>query len=452
MSSLNVTAIVLAGGQGKRMHSDLPKVLHRAAGRTLLSHVVHSIKAAGIPKVRVVVGYRGDEVKKSISDVEFYLQEKQLGTADAVRSADVNSLEGTVLICNGDMPLVSDRDIRTLLEFFNSRKCDLVVAGAIVKNPKGLGRLVHSGETLHKIVEERDASPSELKICAINVGTYVVSVESLKKFLPMISNKNRQNEFYLTDLVDLMMKNEKVVKTCLDLPARASRGVNDQFELARVRKNVFLKKAKALCLEGVVIEDPWNTYIDVDCEIGKGTTIGPGVVIKGKTTIGENCSIEGHCQITNAVIADQVHIKWGTIIEDSRVGANARVGPYARLRPESNVAEECHIGNFVELKKATLHKGVKANHLAYLGDVEVGERTNIGCGAITVNYAVDKKKYKTTIGKDVFIGSDSQLVAPITVGDNAVVGSGSTITKDVPEKALAVARARQFVKENYNKG
>ena len=450
---MSSTAIVLAAGLGVRMKSNKPKVLHAAAGRPLIDHVVTNLMASGVETVRLVVGHGSDEVKKYFngrSGVEFFLQKNQLGTADAVKSAQVNSLTGIVVIGNGDHPLIKAEDYKDALIAFEENRCDLMVVSSVVRDPTSFGRIVRESGKFARIIEEKEATESEKKIHEINSGLYVVKSDVLKKFLPLIENKNKKKEYYLTDLVALAL-NADLKVIAHRAKARVSRGVNNQMELAMATRSLFMRKNKELMENGVTIIDPGNTYIEAQVAVGAGTTIYPGCFIQGSTVIGNDCVIESHCQIQNSRIGNDVEIRWGSLVDQSEIQKGARVGPYARVRPESLVGENAHVGNFVELKKARLAEGVKANHLTYLGDVEIGENTNVGCGTITCNYAVDKKKYKTHIGKNVFIGSDTQLIAPVSVGDNAVIGSGSTITKDVPANALAVARGRQFIKENYKK-
>lgn len=447
------TAIVLAAGLGTRMKSARPKVLHETAGVSMISRVVSHLQKAGVQEIRVVVGFGAEQVEQALSTfsgVKFFKQQKQKGTGDAVKSAQVDSLTGTVMICNGDHPLITDEDYAEAWAGFEGQ--DLVVVSATVKNPAGFGRIVRgaSGDLL-RIVEEKDASAQEKKISEINTGLYVAKAEVLKKYIPLIKNNNAKGEFYLTDIITMTIQDKLKTKAVKAKRARVARGVNNKWELAQAGKVLFVRKAKELMEDGVTIIDPTTTYIETSVKVGKETVIEPGCMIKGKTIIGEGVTIEGHCQIVDSVIADGAHIKWGTLIDKSEVGKKALVGPYARLRPETKLEEEVHIGNFVELKKTVMGARAKANHLTYLGDAEIGEETNIGCGTITCNYAVDRKKYKTKIGKKVFVGSDTQFIAPIEIGDGAVIGSGSTITKDVPARALAVTRAKQLNRENYNK-
>ncbi len=447
------TAIVLAAGLGTRMKSNTPKVLHKVAGRSMIRIVVEALEAAGVDEIRVVVGFGGDLVRQELKDrkeIKFYAQEKQLGTADAVKSADLNSIFGTVMICNGDHPLIKAEDYKAALDKFAGH--DLLVVGCMLRNPTSFGRIVRDKDgRLSRIVEEKEATDIQKKIQEVNTGLYVVKSDVLKKFLPEIKNLNSKKEFYLTDLIYMALDKKLNIDCHKTDSARVGKGVNNHIELSQAGRQLYLRKARELFLSGVVIVDPATTYVEWDVKIGAGSVIEPGCMIKGKTVIGDNCIIEAHCQIVDSKIASNCSVKWGSLIDKSIVGAKSIVGPYARLRPESELGEEVHIGNFVELKKTKMARGSKANHLTYLGDAEIGEETNIGCGTITCNYAPDKKKYKTVIGKKAFIGSDTQFIAPVTIGDGAVIGSGSTITKDVPAGALGVARSKQFIKQNYNK-
>lgn len=452
------TAIVLAAGLGTRMRSPVPKVLHHCAGRPMISLVLHELLMAGVEEVRVVVGHGKEQVCDKISKdfpgekskIKFFEQKKQLGTADAVKSADITSLQGSVLICNGDHPLITAQDYSEAFKLGNAT--DISVVTCVLKSPESFGRIVRNSQgQLTEIKESKEASSDELKIKEVNTGLYVVKAEILKALLPKIKNENSKKEFYLTDIVKLALKENKNVQALLMNRPRLSRGVNSLVELAQASRTLYLRKAKELMLQGVQIEDPLSTFISSTVRITAGASVGPGSKISGQTEIASAVKIEGNVLLENAIIGENTVIKWGSVIEHSRVGAGCVLGPYARIRPESELEDQVHIGNFVELKKTKMSRGAKANHLTYLGDAEIGEGTNIGCGTITCNYAVDKKKYKTKIGKNVFVGSDTQFIAPITIGDGAIIGSGSTITKDVPSKALAVARAKAFVKENYNK-
>lgn len=442
--------IILAAGKGTRMKSPLPKVLHPVAGRPMIEKVLQAAKKAGATDLRVIVGH-GQALVRSLVEplgVSCFVQEQQLGTADAVKAAQVESLQGDVVIMNGDHPLIEAEDISKFLNFFRDEKCDLAVVTAEVKKPGEMGRIVrHKGE-LRAIVEAKDASAETLKIREINTGIYVVKAEILMEYLPQIKNHNAKQEFYITDLVSLCIEDQcKVV--AIKASPKVAVGVNTQRELARATKLLFQRKARRLMEDGVLMIDPATTYIEESVSVGPGSVIYPNTFLRGSTKIGSYSVIEPHVFISDSQVGDSVQIRAGSYLEQATVHARASVGPYARLRPQTTIGEEAHVGNFVEMKKVNFGKKSKAGHLTYLGDADIGEEVNIGCGTITCNYAADKKKYQTKIGNRVFVGSDTQFVAPLEVGDDAVIGSGSTITKSVPAKSLAVARGRQFVKENY---
>lgn len=442
--------IILAAGKGTRMKSPLPKVLHPVAGRPMIEKVIQASKKAGASDLRVVVGH-GQALVRSVVEpmgAACFVQEQQLGTADAVKAAKVDTIEGDVVIMNGDHPLIEAEDITRFLKLFREEKCDLAVVTAEVKKPGAFGRVVrHRGE-LKAIVEANDASAETLKIREINTGIYVAKAEILAEYLPQIKNHNAKKEFYITDLISLCIEDQCKVMAIKASP-KVAVGVNTQMELAHATKLIFQRKARRLMEEGVLMMDPASTYIEESVSVGPGSVIFPNTFIRGSSKVGSFSVIEPQVFISDSQVGDSVQIRAGSYLEQAVVMSRASVGPYARLRPQTTIGEEAHVGNFVEMKKVNFGKKSKAGHLTYLGDAEIGEEVNIGCGTITCNYAADKKKYQTKIGNRVFVGSDTQFVAPLEVGDDAVIGSGSTITKSVPAKALAVARGRQFVKENY---
>lgn len=444
------TAVILAAGKGTRMNSALPKVLHPVAGLPMIHRVIKAVRGAGATDMRVVLGY-GEALVRQVTEsmgVVGYKQERQSGTADAVRAADPSTLEGHVLVLNGDHPLILPEHIKMIFEEYLELQCDLVVVSAKVDDPSEMGRIVrHKGE-LKAIVEARDASADTLAINEINTAIYFMKAEVLKKFLPQIKNQNSKQEFYFTDMVSLCLEAGLKVKAIEGVKELAV-GVNNQKELAYATKQVFLAKANELMDKGVVIVDPDNTYIEESVTVGASTVIYPGVSLRGKTKIGQFCVLENNVIVMDSQLEDSVQVRASSYIEKSVLKSKSTIGPFARLRPDTEVGVEAHVGNFVELKKVKFGDRSKVGHLTYLGDADIGKDTNIGCGTITCNYAVDKKKYRTTIGNGVFVGSDTQFVAPVTIGDEAVIGSGSTITKDVPAKALAVARSKQIIKENY---
>lgn len=447
-----ISAIVLAAGKGTRMNSALPKVLHPVAGMPMIAYVLSNIKILSPKHIRVVVGHGRNLVEPLVKALgaTTYVQEKMMGTGDAVRCAEPASLEGSVLIMNGDHPLVQIEDLKKAHSEFLKSGADLAVLSASVKEPGSYGRIVRHQGRLKAIVEARHATSETLNINEINTGIYFIKAEHLARHIHDIECNSEKSEFYLTDLVEIFQKND--LKTvAIECNQRVAFGVNTQAELAQATKSIFTSKNRQLLEEGVILIDPANTYVEPTVKIGHGSVIYPGAYLRGMTKIGTFCVIEPNVFAINATIADSVQIRAGSYLEDANVETKAVVGPYARLRPDTNIGENARVGNFVEMKKVNFGKNSKANHLTYLGDADIGENVNIGCGTITCNYAADKKKYKTKIGNDVFVGSDSQLVAPVSIGNGAIIGSGSTITKDVPDHALAVARAKQMTKENYAK-
>ena len=435
------------------MNSPLPKVVHPVAGRPMIERVIRAVKKAEAQEVRVVVG-SGEELVRAIVEplgAVCHKQERQLGTADAVRCAQVDSLKGEVVILNGDHPLMEADDILHFRKLFKESKCAVAVVTCELPDPGPFGRIVRQQGRLQAIVEAKDASHETLKIKEVNTGIYILKADVLQNLLPQIKSHNAQGEYYLTDIIALAVEQGLPVDG-LKADPRVALGVNTQAELARATQLAFQRKASRLLEGGVMMIQPESVFVEDQVTVEAGTVLYPQVFLKGATKIGGSCVIEQGCTIKDSEIAGHVHMKAGCYLDGAKVAANVDLGPYAHLRPGTEIGEDCKVGNFVEMKKVKFGKGAKASHLTYLGDADVGENTNIGCGTITCNYAVDLKKYKTTIGKNVFVGSDTQFVAPVTIGDGAIIGSGSTITKDVPAKALAVARARQIVLENYKPG
>jgi bifunctional UDP-N-acetylglucosamine pyrophosphorylase/glucosamine-1-phosphate N-acetyltransferase len=445
-----LTVIALAAGKGTRMKSPLPKVLHPVAGRPMIEKVIQASKQAGAKEIRVIVGHGQARVRQVVEPmgVACYVQDEQLGTGHAVRCAKPETIEGDVVIMNGDHPLIEASDIKNFVQVFRDEKCDLAVVTAELKNPGEFGRIVRHRGDLAAIVEAKDASADTLKINEVNTGIYIVKAEVLTEFLPQIQNNNSKKEFYLTDLISLCIQDGKKVQP-IKANAKVAVGVNTQLELAKATRLIFKRKALKLLEDGVLMIDPRTTYVEESVEIGAGSVLYPNVFIRGRSRIGSFTVIESNTFISDSEVGDSVQIRAGSYFEGAKVFNKATVGPYARLRPETEIGEEAHVGNFVEMKKVKFGKKSKAGHLTYLGDAEIGEEVNVGCGTITCNYAADKKKYKTKIGNRVFVGSDTQFIAPVEIGDDAIIGSGSTITKNVPAKALAVARGRQVIKENY---
>ena len=439
--------VILAAGQGTRMKSRLPKVLHAVAGRPMVEHVLRTAEAVSPATVTLIVGHRADLVRERLAQrgsLQFALQEPQLGTAHALQQAEplLAGRPGTVILLSGDVPLLSSETLRRLLATHRSAAAAATVVTANVDRPYGYGRIVRTKGRIARIVEERDASPAQRQIREINSGIYAFDLPPLFEALRAIASQNAQGEFYLTDLVGIYRRRKLPVETLLVDNAQEIRGINSRTELAEVSANVRQNKNEELMAAGVTIIDPATTYIDPDVEIGPDTVIHPGVVIEGQTRIGAACEIQGHVRIVNSEIADQVTINNFCLIVGARVADGAQVGPFAHLRPDTEVREKARIGNFVELKKTTVGAGSKVNHLSYLGDATVGANVNVGAGTITCNYD-GEKKHETVIEEGAFIGSDTQLIAPVRVGKGAYVAAGSSITEDVPAGSLGIARGRQ---------
>lgn len=443
----SISVIVLAAGKGTRMNSPLPKVLHPAAGLPMVRRVLKAAELAGAKERRVVVGHGEALVRKVIEPMGAiaYRQAEQNGTAHAVLAADPASLNGIVMILNGDNPLYQAEELKALIEEFKLSRADLAVVTAVVKNPGSLGRIVRERGELRAIVEVSDAGPDTLKIKEINSGTYIAKAEVLVELLSMVKPQNKKGEYYLTDIISLGREaSYRVVG--LKGSRNVAFGVNTQAELALATNVLFKRNRKKALDAGVIMVDPSTTYIDDEVKIGSGTVIYPSVTLRGETQIGSCTVLESQVHITDSLLGESCHIKAGSYIENSVLGPRVHAGPYARLRPETVLSPDVHIGNFVELKKTKMGSRSKAGHLTYLGDAVIGEDVNIGCGTITCNYAPDRKKYVTEIGNKVFVGSDVQFVAPVKIGDSATIASGSTITEEVPAEALAIARGRQVNK------
>ena len=452
-----ITAIILAAGQGTRMKSPLPKVLHPVAGHPMIVRILSNCLSADFNEARVVLGH-GHHLVKSVIEpfakqvqsqikIQFHQQVKQLGTGDAVKSADIDSIDGDVVILNGDHPLITINDLKIFISEFKNNNLDLAVVSVDLDQPKEFGRIVRQNGKLNSIVESKDADTEIIKIKEVNTGIYIAKSEILKKYLPMIKNENSKGEFYLTDLIALALGGGKNVQALKVENIYVAHGVNNQEELAEATSLIYKAKIKQLMNTGVIFIDANTTYIEDSVTIGAGSVIYPGVFIRGKTAIGPFCVIEPNAFISDCIIEDGVQIKAGSYLEHSIIQSQSKIGPYARLRPDTVIGKNAHIGNFVELKKVNFGANSKAGHLTYLGDADIGEDVNIGCGTITCNYAADKQKYKTIIGDRVFVGSDTQFIAPVEIGADSMIASGSTITKNVPDGALAIARGRQENKD-----
>ena len=439
--------VILAAGQGTRMKSSLPKVLHELGGRPLIEHVLRAADAITPATTTVIVGHGADAVKRRLASrtsVQYALQQPQLGTAHALQQAEraLTGRSGTVILLSGDVPMLRPATLQRLVETHRGAGAAATVVTATIDRPYGYGRIVRTGGRIARIVEERDASPAERQIKEINSGIYAFDLAPLFDALRGIASQNAQGEFYLTDLVAIYRRRKMPVETLLIEDAQEIRGINSRTELAEVGRVVRQTKNEELMAAGVTLIDPATTYIEPDVEVGPDTVIHPGVILEGQTRIGAACEIQGHVRIADSTIGNNVTVNNFCLVVGARVADGAAIGPFAHLRPESDVGEGARIGNFVELKKTSMGAGSKANHLAYLGDATIGANVNVGAGTITCNYD-GVKKSQTVIEDGAFIGSDSQLIAPVRVGKGAYVAAGSSITEDVPAGSLGIARGRQ---------
>ncbi len=444
-------AIILAAGKGTRMKSKLYKVLHPVCGKPMVKHIADQLKKVGVHRLITVVGHGAEKVKSELTgDSEFVLQEEQLGTAHAVMQADelLKDEEGLTLVVCGDTPLLTAETIHNMMEYHIKEKAKATILTAIANDPSGYGRVIRNDQGyVEKIVEHKDASSEERKIKEINAGTYCFDNQALFRALKQVSNNNAQGEYYLPDVIGILKKKGEIVTAYQTEDFSEILGVNDRVALAEAEKIMRKRINEKHMRNGVTIIDPENTYIDATVEIGRDTVIYPGTLLKGRTKIGEDCTIGPNSEIENCQVGDFTIIRHSAAF-DSEIGSYVQIGPFAHIRPQSDIADDVRIGNFVEIKKSSIGKSSKASHLTYIGDAKVGSDVNIGCGTITVNYD-GKNKYETVIHDGAFIGCNSNLIAPVEIRENAYVAAGSTITDDVPENALSIARARQVNKENY---
>jgi bifunctional UDP-N-acetylglucosamine pyrophosphorylase/glucosamine-1-phosphate N-acetyltransferase len=447
-------AIILAAGKGTRMKSDLVKVMHNLAGNPMIDYPVSAAMEADASRIVIVAGHQSDKVREYFSgreEIVFALQEEQLGTGHAVACAreSLAGFSGRIFILCGDVPLLKGETLRRMADFHERRGAVLTVLTALVDDPFGYGRVVKCGDSaIQKIVEEKDADDSQRQIREINSGIYCVESGFLMEAVSRLSNDNAQGEYYLTDIVQMAAE---AGHSCVSFPvddAKEVMGVNDRVQLAVAAAAIRRDINERLMYSGVSLVDPRNTYIDKGVTIGGDTIVFPNVHIEGPTEIGRNCIIETSVVIRGCRIGDGVTIKAGSVMNDSILHDSVSVGPMAHLRPGNELMNHSKIGNFVEIKKAVVGEGSKASHLTYLGDATIGSGVNIGCGTITCNYD-GVKKHRTVIEDGVFVGSDVQLVAPVTVGRNSLIAAGTTVTKDVPPDSLAISRTPQVNKEGW---
>jgi bifunctional UDP-N-acetylglucosamine pyrophosphorylase/glucosamine-1-phosphate N-acetyltransferase len=442
MSPLHV--VILAAGQGSRMKSALPKVLHPVAGKPMLHHVIDTAKQLGAEQIHTVIGHGAERVRESLDDasVTWVLQEEQLGTGHAVAQA-LPGLpdDARVLVLYGDVPLIGATTLEAMVSALDDQTLALLTVD--LDNPHGYGRIVRDGDgNVRAIVEQKDASAEQQAIHEVNTGILAVSAKHLKSWLPTLSNRNAQGEYYLTDIIALAVEQGMGVTVSQPLTAFEVQGVNNRLQLAELERWYQRQQAERLMTEGASLADPARVEVRGELTIGNDLWIDVNVVFEGRVHLGSNVTIGPGCVIKDSSIADGTEIKANSVIEGAVIGNNAQIGPFARLRPGTELAANTKVGNFVETKKAIVGEGSKINHLSYVGDASLGRNVNVGAGTITCNYD-GVNKYRTVLGDGVFVGSNTALVAPVTVAAEATIGAGSTITRDVADHELAVARGRQ---------
>lgn len=437
-------ALILAAGQGKRIKSNVPKVLHKVSGKEMINHVIDTMRKSDIEDINVIIGKGAELVraKTTSRNVEYSIQEEQLGTGHAVKCAIdfLKGKKGTVGIFCGDAPLIKAETVDKLLNEHIEKGNSATLLTSILDDATGYGRVIRNKDEVLKIVEHKDCNEDELKVKEMNAAMYCFDIEELLECLNEITNNNGQGEYYLTDVIGILKnKNKKVGVVIIDYEETI--GVNSRVQLAQaeeiLRKRINLRHME----NGVTLIDPNSTYIGDDVEIGKDTIIYPGNVIEGNTTIGEDCVLYPNSRINNSTIASGVEIQSSVIIE-STIGDNTTVGPFAYIRPDSIIGKNARIGDFVEIKKSTIGDNTKVSHLTYIGDAKVGSGCNFGCGTVVVNYD-GKDKNITEIGDNSFVGCNTNLISPVKVGNNTYIAAGSTITNEVKEGDLAIARAKQ---------
>ena len=445
------TSVILAAGMGTRMKSKMPKVLHKVCGKPLSKWVIDASEAAGADKVCAVVGHKAETVKEVLGDVcEFALQAEHKGTGHAVMQAIdvIKNSTGEVVILNGDTPLITAETINKAIEYHKNNGNQATVITAILDDATGYGRIVRDNDgSVLKIVEQKDASEEEKKINEVNSGMYVFDAQSLVYALDKITPNNAQGEYYLTDTLEILLSAGKKIGGYAISDNDEIRGINDRVQLNEAEKIMQKRINEYHMRNGVTMRNPESVYIEDGVEIGNDTEICQNVTIKSGTKIGSDCVIGSGSMLDRAVIHDGVDVLSSVILE-SEVDEGTHVGPFAYIRPNCHVGKEVKVGDFVELKNSNIDDGTKISHLTYIGDSDVGKRVNFGCGTVTCNYD-GKKKYRTTIGDDCFVGCNTNFVSPINVGDGVYIAAGSTITEDIPENSLSIARARQGNKEGW---
>ena len=444
-------SIIMAAGMGTRMKSEMPKVLHKVCGKPLAKWVIDVSKQAGAKQVVTIVGHRAQMVQEQLGDIcEYALQAEQKGTGHAVMQAVefIEKAEGTVVVLNGDIPLITSETLQKAVQAHGESGNSATVITAVLEDAAGYGRIIRNeAGQVQKIVEHKDATAEERRVREINSGMYVFNSADLLSALKELKPNNAQGEYYLTDTLEILLKDGKAVGAYTVEDQDEIRGINDRIQLAEAEKIMQKRIYTRHMQNGVTFVLPETSLIEDDVQIGADTVIEPNVILRQGTVIGRGCVVGAGSQLTHSEAADYVEIACSVML-DAYVGEGTHVGPFAYLRPNSRVGKNVKVGDFVELKNSTIDDGTKISHLTYVGDSDVGKRVNFGCGTVTVNYD-GKKKYRTTIGDDCFIGCNTNLVSPVKVENGAYIAAGSTITDDVPGDGLAIARARQVIKPNW---
>lgn len=441
MTQLSV--VILAAGKGTRMYSDLPKVLHPIAGKPMVKHVIDTVKALEAKQIHLIYGHGGDLMQQRLAaePVNWVLQAEQLGTGHAMQqAAPFFADDENILMLYGDGPLITQATLEKLI----AAKPDngIALLTVVLENPTGYGRIIRENGSVVAIVEQKDANPEQLKIKEINTGVMVASGASFKKWLAQLNNNNAQGEYYITDVIAMANRDGYKVEAVQAADLMEVEGANNRLQLAALERYYQKTQAEKLLLAGVSIIDPARFDLRGSVTHGKDVQIDANVILEGEIKLGHRVKIGAGSVLKNCEIGDDVEIKPYSVIEDTVIGNQAKIGPFSRLRPGTNLADETHVGNFVEIKNAEIAKGSKVNHLTYVGDAQIGVNCNIGAGVITCNYD-GANKFKTIIGDNVFVGSDTQLVAPVTVASGSTIGAGSTITKDVAQDELVITRVAQ---------
>lgn len=445
------SVVILAAGKGTRMYSDLPKVLHLLAGKPMVQHVIDTAKSIGASDIHLVYGHGGDLLKEKLGEqnLNWVLQAEQLGTGHAMQQAAPHFQDDEdIVMLYGDVPLIAKDTLQRLVEAKPEGGIGLLTV--ILDNPAGYGRIIRENGEVVGIIEQKDASEEQRKIQEINTGIMVASGKDFNRWLSQLNNNNAQGEYYITDIIALAHKEGNKIATVHPSHLSEMEGVNNRLQLAALERIYQKEQAEKLLLAGVMLIDPARFDIRGTLTHGRDVVIDTNVIIEGNVTLGNNVQIQTGCVLKNCVIGDNSVISPYSVIENSELSTECTVGPFARLRPGAKLAAKSHVGNFVEMKNATLGLGSKAGHLSYLGDAQIGDNVNIGAGTITCNYD-GANKFKTVIGDDVFVGSDSQLVAPVTIANGATIGAGTTVTRDVNEGELVVSRVKQTHIKNWQR-